>query len=78
MAIITIEKIDSFKTSDGRVFFKRHEAAAHEVKLQVHLLIAELGICSGGDWSPDMVASAILENTERVRDAINIYDDNKT
>lgn len=57
-----------YETKDGKEFTNLQQAIDHEFRQDVYLLVEELRLGRGGEWSGDMIADAIIENKEKFKD----------
>ncbi len=64
---MAVERVNGYRTSDGRLFDQHQhaEAVKYEADWQFKQW-CEANICRGGEWSASMVANAILEHWEVV------------
>jgi len=69
---MAVEKIEAFKTSDGKVFTSKHEANAHEEKIIIKNKITEMvekDLYNGMD--KDTVIKFIVENKAEIFTALS-------
>jgi hypothetical protein len=57
-----VEKVESFKTTDGRTFEREHEAKVHGAELGIAKLVEETRIGCGGPCDSGMVLDFLLEH----------------
>ena len=69
---MAIEKVEAFKTSDGKVFTAKHEANAHEEKIIIKEKISKMvdkDLYNG--MNKDTVIEFIMENKAEIFTALS-------
>ena len=65
-------------TSDGKVWERRRDAEKREVVISLQKVMEDNGVCSGGEWSQDMIIDFMIANVHviaRCLDIIRIPDE---
>lgn len=57
-----------WETEDGKFFDSWDLAYAHELAIKINRFVRDTGLGGGGDWSPDMIADALLEHRSQLYD----------
>lgn len=65
-----------YTTNDGKVFIDRVEAANHELKDSLTILIDDLGWGKGGEWSASMLIDSMIKEHYRFQQIYNEFDKN--
>lgn len=55
-----VRRVEGWKTSDGKIFSREHEAEAHQARLDLVNWCEEM--FRGGSWRPKDIAEEIFNN----------------
>ena len=65
-------KGECWNTSDGQVWARRREAEKREVVINLQKVMEDNGVCSGGEWSQDMIIDFMISNVHVIARCLDI------
>ncbi len=68
-----MEQVTAWKSEDGEVWRTEDGALKRDAKIGLEEWAARRGIGRGGEWSSDMILSAMLEDAEELVDLLAAY-----
>lgn len=62
----SITKVEGWRTSDGLVHGSKAAAKARQSIIELNAFVKAESVCSGGEWSKQMVAGWMIDNADRL------------
>lgn len=61
-----IETVQAYRDSKGEVHNTRQEAIDSQIDINLQQWADDVGLCSGGEWSQDMVLNELWHHREQL------------